>query len=84
MTVVTEAERNIMLHERVNVLEAKVRELNDFDLNVRQPQVRELRACVLDLWECYDFATRGKETAQKMRLRMEMERLGIRPGKEGR
>lgn len=79
----TEAQRNLMLHERIAVLEGEKRGLNELDA-ARRREIAELKALVRDLWQCYDFATRGRETAQKMRVRNEIDRLGVNLGGRGR
>ena len=76
MTSLTEAQRHAMLHERVAVLERDKREMNEA-YDAKCLQVRDLKACLRDLWSAYDFQTRGWQSAQKLQLARKLDELGV-------
>lgn len=82
MTSLIEAQRNAMLHERVAVLERDKREMNAA-YDAKCLQVRDLKACLRDLWNAYDFATRGWHSAQKLRLSRKLDELGVQVDRWG-
>lgn len=59
--------RCVSLHEQVAVLKAKVREMNDFDMNVRLVQIRELKDELA--------RTKDERDAYKARCERYVERL---------
>lgn len=77
MTSLTEAQRNAMLHERVAVLESRIRNQAIFDVTIRQPRIAALEAFISNLWSAYDFATGDMHSAQKLNLRRKLDELGV-------